>query len=114
MQTKLFPMTANITYVNKTKTLYLPPNARISRIDNFVVTGFNDSGTDLLGIGITGTLAKYVSALSVASGGASAVTLLASAVESAANSTGIIITYTGQNGNASAGECNVTLWCVQE
>lgn len=69
-----------------------------------VTTAFNDSGTDLIDIGISGTIQKFGAAIDVAATGLKTTNIVAAqigAVQSGAQA--VIATYTGQNANSSAG-----------
>ena len=72
-----------------------------------VETAFDDSGTDLLALGIAGDGDYFAAALDVSAAGGQLVTL-AQAPETA-RALGVTATYSGQNGDAAAGRAVVTL-----
>lgn len=71
------------------------------------LTAFNDTGTDLLELGIAGDNDYFAAGLSVAALGGQFSTLTQSPQLEA--QTGVTATYTGQNSNASAGKALVTV-----
>lgn len=100
---------AEVLYSNVTQTtiIALPANAVIWGIAVNVVTLFNDTGTDLLDIGITGTGNKYIDNLDVSSTffestSDNGATLTANNIPDSPEAN-IIFTYTGGNSDASAG-----------
>ncbi len=93
------------------KTLFtLPANADIVGITVDVITAFDDSGTDVLDIGTSGSANRYKNDLSVATTGQTA-TGWSNLGD--VGSSGVIITatYAGQTGDATNGQASVTfLW----
>lgn len=101
---------ATLAYTDTTaKTLFtLPAGAIIVDWILNVTTAFNDSGTDQVNIGITGTAAKFASALDVSSAGLKTTGVVAAeigAVQAAA--TPVLGIFAGQNANASAGAMTI-------
>jgi hypothetical protein len=99
---EVFAIKKDIVFGNTTDTEigFLPPNAYITNITIDVITAFDDTGTDLLNVGKTGTTNAFVSALDVAATGRKAPTILLGGVVQSAK-------YTGQNANAAAGKASV-------
>jgi hypothetical protein len=107
---EVFAIKKDIVFGNTTDTEigFLPPNAYITNITIDVITAFDDTGTDLLNVGKTGTTNAFVSALDVAATGRKAPTiLLGGVVQSATEPTKVTAKYTGQNANAAAGKASV-------
>lgn len=102
---------ATIAYTDTTaKSLFtLPQGAVVTGIVVDVTTAFNDGGTDLLDIGITGTGAYYVNDLSVASVGQPAVTVVAGRLFATAltEPTVVTATYIPGTPDASAGVATI-------
>jgi hypothetical protein len=92
----------------------LPANSIITGIKVLVSALFNGGGTDLMTIGVAGTVAKFANAVDLAATGPAAVTQLnTGVVQSKTNSTPIIATYTDQNADATAGACKVVIEFAQ-
>lgn len=97
---------ATVAYTDTTaKSLFTIPSGAV--ITGWVVSvteAFNDTGTDLLDIGVAGTVAKFANDLDVSSQA-----LVTSGIVSTqvgivqATAQAVIGTYTGQNSDASAG-----------
>ena len=102
---------ATIAYTDTTaKDLFtLPEGAVVTGIVVDVTTAFNDGGTNLLDIGITGTGAYYVNDLSVASAGQPAVTVVAGRLFATAltEPTVVTATYIPGTPDASAGVATI-------
>lgn len=101
----VYALRATLAYTDTVaKTLFdIPVGAIIVDWVINVTTLFNDSGTDQVNIGVTGTAAKYASALDVSSAGLKTTGVVAAEigiVQSAQTVKGI---YAGQNANSSAG-----------
>ena len=91
------------------KTLFTLPAGAIV-VDVFVdgTTAFNDSGTDLLDVGKTGTGNFFIYALDIAATGRKAPTKTNLGVSVGASAITVTATYTGQNANASTGAATIT------
>lgn len=74
-----------------------------------VVTLFDDTGTDLLDIGNTGTGDAYASNLDLSSAGQIPTGMVATAFDGDPLTEGVVVTaqYDGQNGNAAQGKALV-------
>lgn len=107
----LAAVTGTVAYTDTTaKTLFtLPAKAvPVQWIVN-VVTAFNDSGTDLLNVGKTGTDNAFAAALNVASTGQLVTGFVVTALNVELPSpTTVVAKYTGENGDSSAGSAQVT------
>lgn len=101
---------ATLAYTDTTaKALFtIPAGAYITAWVINVTTAFNDSGTDLLDIGVSGTQQKFAASVDVSSTGLKSSGVVAAqigAVQASAQAvTGL---YTGQNSNASAGAATI-------
>lgn len=87
-----------------TTLFQLPANAVPLNIYVDVPTAFNDTGTDLLNVGITGTTAYFISGLDVSSTGRKAPTLLKMGESVGTSAVSVTAKYTGQNSDSSAGQ----------
>jgi hypothetical protein len=99
---------ATLAYTDTTaKTLFtLPIGAIILAFIVNVTTVFNDSGTDLIDIGVDGTPERFVADIDGSSAG---IVLKASADEAALGAaTAVKGVFTGQNANANAGAMTIT------
>lgn len=86
----------------------IPAFSLVLRAYAVVTTAFNDSGTDLLDIGTSGTGNGFMSAVSIAAVGVvEADDMATTAVAYSASEVTIQATYTGQNANASAGSAEI-------
>lgn len=107
----VFVKKATLNYTDTAaKNLFtLPKNAMVLFFLVDVDTGFNDSGTDLLDLGKTGTATYFADDINVATAGQVMVqqTNLGDIGSAVIQVTG---TYAGQNSNATAGQATVT--CV--
>lgn len=97
---------ATLAYTDTTaKALFtIPAGAYIIDWVVNVTTAFDDTGTDQVNLGITGTAAKFASALDVSSAGLVTTGIVAAqigVVQSAAQP--VLGIYAGQNGNAANG-----------
>src|SRR3990167_921362 len=106
---RVFAKKATVTYLDTSvKNLFtLPKNAMVMAFLVDVDTGFNDSGTDLLDIGVTGTADHFANNVNVATAGQVWVQE-ANLGDSGDNHVVVTATYTGQNSNATTGTCTVT------
>ena len=97
----------NVLYSNTAQTtiVTVPADAVIWDVQVWVITGFTDSGTDLLDIGYTGITNRFEAALDISSTGFKTMTL--TNVPSRVGATNITFQYTGQNGDAGAGSAMV-------
>ena len=97
----------NVLYSNAAQTtiVTVPADAVIWDVQVWVITGFTDSGTDLLDIGYTGTTNRFEAVLDISSTGFKTMTL--TNVPSRVGATNITFQYTGQNGDAGAGSAMV-------
>jgi len=97
----------NVLYTNAATTtiVTVPADAVIWDVQVWVITGFTDSGTDLLDIGYTGTTNRFEAVLDISTTGFKTMTL--TNVPSRVGATNITFTYTGQNGDAGAGSAMV-------
>jgi hypothetical protein len=104
----VFQSRNTVAYTDATaKNLFkIPANADIIGITLNVTTLFNDSGTDLLSIGKTGTANFYRSAFDVSSAGQT-VTGWSALGDVGASDVQVTATYTGQNGNSSGGAATI-------
>jgi len=99
------------------KIAYLPKHAVILDVLVYVETGFNGSGTDLVKVGVTGTLEKYLANTTCAS---STTMITASQAGSPlvpaaplTEDSWIVAVYTDQNSNATAGKLLVAIvWAM--
>lgn len=107
---------AQVLYTNTSQTtiVTLPANAVVWNIGLEVATLFDDSGTDLLDIGITGEVDRYFDDLNISAtyfeqstGGSDNTYLQSPVTDKITGSTNITFQYTGQNANASQGEAYV-------
>lgn len=100
-----------VTWTDTTAvTLFtLPADAVPIDIKVDVPTGFTDSGTDLLDIGITGTGNYFVNDLDIAATGRKAPTLTNLGVSVGSSPVDVTATYIPQNSNAAAGRAIVTV-----
>ena len=99
-----------------TTTTVIPANSQIISIDINVETAFNDSGTDLLDIGIVGNSDLYVDDAVISAIGPVALgtTGLCSTWKDVGTSdVKIAFIYNGANQDASAGACTVTITYAQ-
>jgi len=87
---------------------YLPNYVIIWDIEMRVATGFNDSGTDLLSIGVSTNDDYWVNDHDVSSSGFATLTPAATWPALIWDNNVITATYVGQNSNASAG--SATIW----
>lgn len=101
-----------VVYTDTTKTLFaLPIGAVIVTWIVNIPTAFNSSGTDLLDIGISGTVQKYAAALNVAATGQIVTGFVPAPIETTplAEESTVIATYTQSVADASAGALTVTV-----
>ena len=100
-----------VTYQNTAaKALFsLPPGTIPLFAIVQVETAFNDSGTDLLTLGKGADGDYFASGIDLSTAGGKLVMLNQSAPLTA--KAGVTATYTGQNGNATAGRAIVLLVC---
>lgn len=96
-----------VTISSPTATWTVPENLLITGFYVIVTEAFNDSGTDLLDIGITGDLERYQADLDVSSTGLKSLTLTNVPDLIGTGGTDIKITYTGQNADATQGHLYV-------
>jgi len=97
-------------------SVVIPANSQIISIDINVETAFNDSGTDLLDIGIVGNSDLYVDDAVISAIGPVALgtTGLCSTWKDVGTSdVKIAFIYNGANQDASAGACTVTITYAQ-
>lgn len=101
---------ASFDYTDTTATqlFTLPAGAVIVDFGVIVTTAFNDTGTDLLNVGVTGDLDRFVDDLAGAAGmtragAASTVPTAYLFAAPLAEETPVYGAFTGQNGDASAG-----------
>lgn len=97
---------ATVAYTDTVgKALFtIPAGAYIFQWIINVTTAFNDSGTDILDLGVSGTTQKFAAAVDVSSTGLKTALVVAAQVgviQSTAQA--ILGQYTGQNANSSAG-----------
>jgi hypothetical protein len=109
-----FVLSNTLAYTNSTaKAMFtIPDGAYIVQWVVNVITAFNDSGTDLIDVGISGTTQKFVAALDVAATGLKTVNVVAAEigiVQTPARA--VIATYNGQNANASTGALVLMALC---
>jgi hypothetical protein len=90
----------------------LPPGAVPLDVLINVTTAFNDSGTDVLDVGKTGTDNYFVSALDVSATGRKAPTRTNLDVSVGSSKITVTAKYTGQNGNSTTGAAVVTVLYV--
>ena len=102
-------LTGTIAYTDTAaKTLFvLPADAILIDIHVDVTTLFNDSGTDQLSIGKTGSNSFYKSALDVSTT-AQTTTGWSNLGPQGTSALSVVAIYAGQNSNASAGAARVT------
>jgi hypothetical protein len=99
----------SVSHTNTTaKTLFsLPPGA----VPLFAVVhtsvAFNDSGTDLLSIGAGSVATYFASGINVGAIGGQMIVL--NQVPNLERQTQVTVTYTGANGNSSAGRARISL-----
>lgn len=101
---------AKLTYKDTAaaKLFSLPKTAHLLEIYVVVKTAFNDSGTDVLDIGVATDTDKFVNDLDVSSAGVLETTLLAyGPLAGAGPQIEVVGQFIGQNGNATAGEAYV-------
>lgn len=84
----------------------IPANADVVGITVNVTTVFNDSGTDVLDVGKTGTGNHFRNDLDVSAGGQT-VTGWSNLGDVGGSAVTVTATYTGQNANSSAGAATV-------
>ena len=104
-------MTATLSYTDTTATeiFVLPSGARIVDWVVNVTTAFNDSGTDYLTVGISGDTDSIIDDLSVAAKGRCSITTeLVDPGKETTAMTPIYATYTGSNGDSTAGQLELT------
>lgn len=108
--------TATIAYTDTTaKTLFVIPHPyRIIECYADVTTVFNDSGTDQLSIGFSGTQGAFMNAADVSSTGrklGSGTATLSGWYNSTDDGLGTTVTgiYAGQNSDATTGAARITL-----
>lgn len=87
----------------------LPPHSVILRFMVEVVTAFNDSGTDLLDIGSSGTADAYANDVDLSTAGQVIVEESALGLTATRGVTEVFGKYSGQNSNATAGEARVSV-----
>jgi hypothetical protein len=109
-QKAVFARTNTVAYTDTTaKVLFtLPRDARILNVIIDVDVAFNDTGTDQLSVGKSGTNSHFVSALDVSSTGRKSPTLTNTGTVGTADIP-VVGIYAGQNGNASTGQATVTV-----
>ncbi|MDX1746608.1 MAG: hypothetical protein R3324_11775 [Halobacteriales archaeon] len=108
----VFASTATVAYTDTTaKDLFdLPANAVIVGILVDVTTAFDDTGTDLLDIGKTGTADHFKDDLDVSSAGQT-VNGWSNLGDVGTSPVTVTATFTGSNADAAAGAATVTfLW----
>lgn len=90
----------------------LPADAVIHDIQVVITTQFDDTGTDVLDLGITGTAALFADDLNVAQAAGTWLDGLATlgTQYKFAAATAVIATYTGQNSNATAGAADIYIY----
>jgi hypothetical protein len=113
-QKGVFAIQGTVAYTDTAvKTLgMLPRGAQILQMYVDVTTAFNDSGTDQLSVGKSGTNNHFVSALDVSSTGRKAPTLTNVPGTIGASDIAVVGIYAGQNSNASTGSATVTILYV--
>lgn len=85
------------------KTMFvIPANANIAMIQLDVVTAFNDSGTDVVDIGKSGTTTHFVNDLTVTAAGQT-VTGWSNLGDVGTSNITVVAKYAGQTGDATAG-----------
>lgn len=102
-----------VAYTDTTaKTLFtLPAGAVPVAVLVNVTAAFDDTGTDLLDIGITGDANYFADNLNVASAGQLVTGMDTAALYTQlAVPTAVTATYTGQNGDAAAGTAVIGVW----
>lgn len=91
----------------------LPANSQILEINVDVLTAFNDTGTDLLDIGKSGSAEFFAANLDLSSVarvlGSSDAAKLTNYVDTGTSQVTVQALYTGQNSDASAGSARVTV-----
>ena len=115
----ILTQTGTIAHTDTSVTVAtLPANAQILEIVVDVTTAFNDTGTDLLDIGDGSTANLYADNLNLAALGrvlgSSDASQLGNYADIGASNLSVVATYTGQNGNASAGAARITVYYVQD
>ncbi len=94
----------------------LPANSQIIEIYVDVLTAFNDTGTDLLDLGVSGAAERYAADLDLSSAArllaSSDVSQLAELDDIGSSQVTVQALYTGQNSDASAGSARVTILYV--
>ena len=112
----LTAQTANVVYGDNgtALTMSLPRPYHIIDFQTDVLTPFNDTGTDLLAIGVTGTTDAFAAALDLSAAGrvlaSSDASQLANYVDLTVGAPiDVVLTYTGANSDASAGSARVTM-----
>lgn len=100
-----------VAFTNTTaKTLFtLPANAIPRNVDVTVTTAFNDSGSDLLDVGLGATGNAFVAALDVSATGRKAPTVAGLDVGIGTTALAVTAKYTGQNANSTTGAATITV-----
>lgn len=91
----------------------LPANAHITRVNVFVLTAFNSSGTDLLDLGIPGTANKYINDLDIAATGVKAPTVTAIGPVGE-NALPVIATFVQSVADATTGKAFIYVYYVEQ
>lgn len=91
-----------VTYTDTTATCDIPINAIILNLYLQVTTEFDDTGTDLIDIGISGSGERYAADVDVSTTGWKTLNLSNIPDQYSSNTT-ITMTYTGQNEDATQG-----------
>lgn len=109
-------LVASLAYTDTTaKTLFTIPDTAviIDWILN-VTTAFNDTGTDQVSIGVTGTAGKFASAVDVSTTGLKTTGVVLTQVGNAQSGAQIVKgIYAGQNSNADAGAMYIIVrYCI--
>ena len=110
---------AEILYTNTSQTIIitLPTDAVINEIGLEVRILFDDSGTNLLDVGITGTGNRYINVKSIAStyfdnSGREITISFQNVPDRMVSSTNITFQYTGQNSDATQGQAFIYIYYI--
>ena len=100
-----------VAYTNTTdKTMFtIPANANIAAIQVDVNTAFNDSGTDVLDVGKSGTTTHFRNDLSVTATGQT-ITGWSNLGDVGTSDISVVALYAGQTGDATAGQATLYMF----
>jgi hypothetical protein len=106
----LFVSKATLTYTDTSvaELFTLPANADIVGITVDVKTAFNDSGTDVVDIGKSGTTSHFINDLSVTATGQT-LTGFSNFGDVGSSEITVVGLYAGQTGDATAGSADVII-----